>query len=420
MRITRFQIQGFKSIADVSVDNLADINVLFGLNDVGKSNIFEALALWHQLLSTSRTPNHKIPHGDFVRNFGAGLFSLDGPNEFSLLVQFAIDSSDLEHERIYPDISTMLGLRTTHANMSSIDLISQVRVVLEGNYVSLTSAARWDDGTNVELHPKDLAQSISSIHIIPAERRFQVEQRNQDKFSGSVDHDNLKKALFYAYLSSDLQQKRRFAAIKSVLSEPPFSLGELDVALDQHSDQIDIGFIRPQGRLPLENLGSGSQQLVLVLGQVFLNDYPVIALEEPEMNLSPQRQQDLMIALRKLMDDPAVTLRQLFISTHSPYFEFSENFYDVTLDENGHTKVKKPTEQDWSSHFVVAPIGPETGARVNSLNQVKLYDGVIEDLDLARGDLVLFVRNDAGRWELRNAEEVAREMQVLAASNGLS
>lgn len=221
-------------------------------------------------------------------------------------------------------------------------------------------------------------------------------------------------------MSSDFQQKLRFAAIKSALAEPPFSLGELDVALDQHSDQIDIGFIRPQGRLPLESLGSGSQQLLLVLGQVFLNDFSIIALEEPEMNLSPQRQQELMIALRRLMQDPAVKLNQLFISTHSPYLEFSENFYDVTLDERGHTRVRKTLAQKWSSHFASVPLGPDTGARLNSLNQVKLYEGVVADLDLERGDMVVFVRNDAGRWELRKAEEIAREMQILTANNGKS
>jgi len=30
---------------------------------------------------------------------------------------------------------------------------------------------------------------------------------------------------------------------------------------------------------------------MLVLGQIFLNDYPIIAVEEPEMNLAPQYQE---------------------------------------------------------------------------------------------------------------------------------
>lgn len=53
MRIERLQIQGFKSIADITVEGLSDINIFFGLNNVGKSNIFQALDLWYWLLQHS-------------------------------------------------------------------------------------------------------------------------------------------------------------------------------------------------------------------------------------------------------------------------------------------------------------------------------------------------------------------------------
>jgi hypothetical protein len=223
----------------------------------------------------------------------------------------------------------------------------------------------------------------------------------------------LKQALFYAYLSRDLQQKRRLEAIKRILTEPPFSLGELDIALDPATDQIDIGFARPEGRLPLENLGSGSQQLLLVLGQIFLNDYPIIAIEEPEMNLSPQYQQWLLVALRKLMQDPDIKLNQLFISTHSPYFEFKENFFDVTM-EQGVTQVAKLPLEKRNRYFPDTEIGQETGARLNSLNQVKLYDGVIQDLKLQRGDMVIFTKNEAGRWEIRPESEIVEELETVS------
>lgn len=415
MRITRFRIQGFKSIDDVTVDGLSDINVFFGRNDVGKSNIIEALELWHRLLSMSGSVNEIQVAQDFEQRFGTELFQLDGDDQIIINVDMVfeqlvlpvpnwarIDADESVSSASDPDMKGTARSVATH-------LSSQVEVELRGDDLAIESHANWEDGKT---------RSITPFHVISANRRFQFEQRDQGKLTGPVDHDNLKKALFYAYLSSDVQQKKRFAAIKTLLAEPPFSLGELDVALDPDNDEINIGFIRPHGRLPLENLGSGSQQLLLVLGQVFLNDFPIIALEEPEMNLSPQRQQELMVALRRLMQDPAISLKQLFISTHSPYFEFTENFYDVTLDESGHTQVTRTTEQDWNSHFAIAPLGPETGARLNSLNQVRLYDGLINDLKLKRGDMVVFVRNDVGRWEVRRAEEIANELKTITASNG--
>jgi hypothetical protein len=197
------------------------------------------------------------------------------------------------------------------------------------------------------------------------------------------------------------------------LAEAPFNLGELDVALNRTTDEIDIGFVRPDGRLPLENLGSGSQQLLMVLGQIFLNDYPITAIEEPEMNLSPQYQQYLLVALRKLMQDPDVKLRQLFISSHSPYFEFEENFFDVTRDANGATQVTRLPIEKRAQYFPDTQVAPETGARLNSFNQVKLYDGVIKDLGLGRGDLVLFTKNEAGHWEIRPEGEITQELDAI-------
>jgi hypothetical protein len=137
------------------------------------------------------------------------------------------------------------------------------------------------------------------------------------------------------------------------------------------------------------------------------------------MNLSPQYQEQLMATLRKLMQDPAVKLQQLFISTHSPYLEFTDNFYDVTYDPISGTQVKRATSEEHRQHFDITPTGPDTGARLNSLNQVKLYEGVIKDLDLARGDLVIFVKNEDGGWELRSGSRLAKELQAVTNGNNI-
>ena len=173
---------------------------------------------------------------------------------------------------------------------------------------SRTIAFSWTvDQERCKVHFSDehALTFVPLLHTIQAYRRLGIERQGPGNGTIAVSHDNLKKALFYAYLSSDPRQKRRLEAIRRILADPPFEFGLLDVALDPETDAIDIGFVRPNGRLSIENLGSGFQQLLLVLGQVFLNDSPIIALEEPEMNLSPQNQQHLLGALRRLMQDPA-------------------------------------------------------------------------------------------------------------------
>jgi hypothetical protein len=380
MRIERFHIQGFKSIADVEVEGLSDINVFYGLNDVGKSNIFQALALWRWLLAASSTSSQfEIALDPLEADFGFPLFWLKGDNTIYLEVEFVPDKLDLAEQSALAEAKEVLS------QLDSSDMVRIVSEVEMGLDPKMTQQVVWCRTMSrgyTRAQQFDMAQVWLSLllpgfHIIQATRRFQVEQKGKGNDLGPVGDHNLKQALFYAYLSPDPHQKRRLAAIRRILAGPPFSLGELDVALDPATDRIDIGFVRPEGRLPLENLGSGSQQLLMVLGQIFLNDYPIIAIEEPEMNLSPQYQQHLLVALRKLMQDPDVKLSQLFISTHSPYFEFEESFFDVTLDERGTTQVTWLPIEKRDRYFPDTRVGPEMGSRLNSLNQITLYDGVI-------------------------------------------
>lgn len=50
--------------------------------------------------------------------------------------------------------------------------------------------------------------------------------------------------------------------------------------------------------------------------------------------------------------------------------------------------------------------------RIDENGKVALYDELIKDMKLATGDFVVFVRNDAGRWEVRRADEIAQKMKV--------
>ena len=423
MKIERFRVQNYKNLKDVTVAGLSDINVFFGQNSVGKSNTFEALALALWLLNAREKSSGK---GVFISNLknmcqelaiAAPVMPLDGNGPISFQVTIRWEGRDVSGQAA--------GRGSAADTKSNIPpetrLICHIRIEQQPkDEIASSFDYSWENekGHSVHFSGEDLLPFVPLLHTIHAYRRLGNERREPGNGSKAVSHRNLKQALFYAYLSSNLQQKRRLEAIRKILAEPPFELGLLDVALSPETDEIDIGFVRPFGRLPIENLGSGSQQLLLVLGQVFLNDSPIVALEEPEMNLSPQYQQHLLTALRQLMQDPAIALDQLFISTHSPYFEFAENFYDVTLDKHGHTQIVRATPQDHTRHFATVPLGPETGARLNSLNQIQLYQGVLDDLHLQRGDMVFFVKGEAGRWEIYPEGEVLEAMKEAWGDNG--
>ncbi|MCE2672786.1 MAG: AAA family ATPase, partial [Microcystis sp. 53598_E5] len=48
MKISKIQIKNFKSFQNVTVDLDPDFNVFTGVNNSGKTNLLEAIALWHE------------------------------------------------------------------------------------------------------------------------------------------------------------------------------------------------------------------------------------------------------------------------------------------------------------------------------------------------------------------------------------
>jgi len=108
MKIKKFRIQGFKSITDITVEGLSDINVFFGLNDVGKSNIFQALDMMFVLISRelsrlSSTDNSAIDEIPFTNSvdelensFGKFLFQAGGNNEIQIEAEVLTERVELE------------------------------------------------------------------------------------------------------------------------------------------------------------------------------------------------------------------------------------------------------------------------------------------------------------------------------------
>ncbi len=54
--IKRVEIRHFRSIYDLEMDEASDVNVISGVNDVGKSNIIKALNLFFNLQVDWRSP----------------------------------------------------------------------------------------------------------------------------------------------------------------------------------------------------------------------------------------------------------------------------------------------------------------------------------------------------------------------------
>lgn len=59
------------------------------------------------------------------------------------------------------------------------------------------------------------------------------------------------------------------------------------------------------------------------------------------------------------------------------------------------------------------PWPPENSTRLDKQGQVGLYYGLIEEMGLKPGDMLMFVRNEAGRWEIWREEEIIEKIKTV-------
>ncbi len=387
MFIEYLRVQGFKSLADVELDGLAKINVFHGLNDVGKSNILEAIDLLCRLLPEC---------------------VLAGEEGWTV------------SERAVAPYSFETLFR--RQNLPSRTVEWQVRACIARDEAALEFVLRLQDST-VTLEwaqepPNDetqrrLAES-SGFALISADRHFQPEILADaavavEPAAERTTPANLKRRLFYAFAGDDLDQRERFFQLRDLL-ESRFGVGRLDTAMTtrpaasrspddplRYAPEVIARFLRPEGAFPVETLGSGVQQILLLLGQMLFNPARSVGIEEPEMNLSPEWQACLMAVFRDLVQAGPGGLDQIFITSHSPEFDCAPDYWRVTY-ENGATRVERaPVEK------LPEEIGEDLGPYLNSRQQVRIPQRVIDDLGLRHREPIFPTRGrmDAGIFAQR-------------------
>jgi hypothetical protein len=158
------------------------------------------------------------------------------------------------------------------------------------------------------------------------------------------------------------------------------------------------------GRIPIEILGSGIQQVVALVARLLVSDATFVAIEEPELNLRYTLQLRLREIFQEIVADPFGP-QQLFISSHSPAFEFGEHFYAMRFSSDGPTVEPRPIQEAniFTQHYADAPSPLESAPMgyVSSDGLVKLPEYARKALEIEQGGGVVFVkRKDSGHIEL--------------------
>jgi hypothetical protein len=442
MRLQWFEIQGYKNIrSPLRLEDLAEVNVLHGDNNVGKSNLLESIGLLFVLLQAlreelrggmslgerfaRRTPPEQVQGTEDTsvlstarswtyfaeRGFPPGeIFNLQHPSPIRLRAGLLLKTEELDDGD--PSwLAQPLGLSVRLERRED-----ELLIVLE--------KVRQGDGTDAVSEESVLARVLERLGrrrrqktfeprfaLVRADRTVAAESEPGPKEPASLATremlpPELTLALHDADSATDPVLHQRFEHFRRAL-EPFRNLlgeGQWQVRYDRRAERAEVFFDSATARIPLRLMGSGVQQVVSLTARLLMTGADIMAVEEPELNLRHNAQLRLREVFRQLVSDSQGP-SQLFLTSHSPAFESREIFYALTRTPDGPRVEKRPSSEAFRFTLPETHV-PPAGARaplsyVTSDGLVLVPEDVRQKLGLEHGGGVVFVREkDAGHYRM--------------------
>ncbi|MBK8255362.1 MAG: AAA family ATPase [Polyangiaceae bacterium] len=372
--IRRIAVQGYRSLENVVVENIPDVVVLFGPNGSGKSN----------LLRAARLLLRAIPVGPTLA-FGreaAIVLPLANINEI-----FGLRPDDFRYgslPEIRVELTISLGTRALgQLRDSMVEPATEVELAVVFQHTGGQEITFWFDQLEVSDRWQAKSPTVSralnalQIHLLPNGNTalapddilrarlirsavFSKLIQLSDAYrvpGGTADPQS---ALYDAFLSEDAAQRAAARRLQTRLASAGlFGSRSLEVLLipvnSQTYNEKQIRFKHPtHGEIPLRNLGSGEQQLVMMLGQQVITPYPIAQVEEPEAHLHTSLMEPLANLLTQSVGDHSENspdVDQLWIATHHHRFAIAPEFFDVSLTSTGSTQVERKPRDMAVTHF---------------------------------------------------------------------
>ncbi len=450
MQIEEFRIEGYKNlVAPISLGGLGArrIVVIHGPNNVGKSNLLEALQLPFLLLGLEDEKKEPLPFqfpwllpsAEKLQGFGlepSEWFTLGAPSQIDIRLVLTFTDEELRRQGIkkvydcqrveielridgYPSAVTWQILRYRFNDGADAAAPDAHAAAPDAHAASVEE--RTAEVKRLQQFARDLARSViwTRFVLLNLHRELAGDQRPHHR--RGVISDALALALFDARESPDPREYQRWAAFVDVCRQFDDVLGGAEpvIAFDRVAGRATLYLQSSAGRLPAHLLGTGVQQLLAITARMLVTKADVIAVEEPEASVSVGLHARVREALSRMtVQGPS----QIFLTSHSPWFDGKQDFIAVTPSEDG-PRVQWRAPQDALSFTMHDLAQPPTGrapvSYVTSEGLVSLPVFVREALGVSHGGGVVFWSGEKpGRVEIVSDATALDELGAHADDQG--
>lgn len=412
--IQRVEIRNFRSIEHLVLEDLPEMVVFHGPNGSGKSNVMRAIRLALRAAARQKLPHQRedgwllsakdadqqfrLRPEDFRRGATPEIYislrieigsdalrvlAIEGQQPFGLRLDFCSQLVGQEQMRIWfplmedsggfglwgtdhqgtngqkrrqrvAQIESRLGIPWLQA-LRDIDRLQQVdrtevhsimkleshiknssllserlRLSLIKEGLLLTS----DASRRIEREPSQLSE-----HSLPGLQARFVQASLSEYQEEAQSIDRLGRALGKVKLFGDSTPKRvQLRPVKSKVFQ---------------EDRLMVQ-VPGQGEVPVQQLGSGQQQIVLLMAWQVLGACPIRSIEEPESHLHWRLMETLADYLRASVeskDGAPPEVDQLWLETHHHAFALWPTYFDVSLVDGKTVVEKKPRTEAAPKHF---------------------------------------------------------------------
>jgi len=376
MKISHLIIENFKSFSKGEIHDLKKINMIFGLNNCGKSNFLKLIELLfrakknvegeitaeiddtiesHETMSRSKFWEGIIENEPFIFKKNetnnpiqiACSVILDeievikiGSHYNELMKEFPVK---VDKQFTVEFVCKIFALDNFNSKimLESVKINDKIAFNSNGHFKNVKSTSSLYE--NQEAVENLMKLMNNSVLLIDNDRYFKNEK--EDKSVEVLNSKNLKNWMFN--LSLDEFNRNTFADLISSMKEFRISgdkeysdneksnpLKDLKILFARLNDHIEMVVDNEFIRQPLSNFGTGIQQIFYLLLKMFEANAKIVLIEEIELNLSPKYQIELMQFLNNQVVEKK-RFDQIFFTTHSPLLCYRGDFNIIKASING-------------------------------------------------------------------------------------